>query len=151
VKGIPNWPTLTALVGLAALTGLSFNATPAMARTESRHNEYGGGSSARYSDQYSPRGTAQRGRDDGTWDSGRNQRNGDPNNEDGDRRGNGYGDSRNGQWNQGGRWDDRNGDQQHQGRHSYRGNHGRRAHGQWARNGGWSDLGNGRNRGSCGN
>ena len=151
MRGIPNLSTLAGLVALAALTGLSFHVRPAMAGTGPRHNGYGGGDSRRYSDEYSPRGTAQRSQDDVAWDSGDNQRNGDPSYEDRDARGNGYGDSRNDQWDQGGRWNRRDGGQQCQGRHSSRGTYGRSTHRRWARNAGWSDQGYGRNRGGCGN
>lgn len=123
---------------LAIMTGLSFNAVPAGARTNSQDPAYSGGGPSGYSDQYSQRRFKVRGRGNGAWGRDNSYGNRYARNQDRNRSNNGCGGSRNGQWDQRGSWnEDRN----------QRG-HGRSTNG-WNRqgnqngNGGWRDQGNG--------
>ena len=139
MKGIPGWSTLAAGVALAALTGLGFDAKPAMARTDSQNYQNRGSGSTRHSDQ---RDAQDYGNHQRSWDSSDQDRGG---------RGDGYRGSRDGQRDQGGQWGNRDGGQQCQGRRSHRGSHGSRSYGHGARNTSWRDQDYGRNRGGCNN
>jgi hypothetical protein len=154
VRGISKWSTLAGVVALAALTGLGFNAKPAMAGDGDQQDEYG---NRGYSDQYSPQETEDRGQGYYDQNSRNDRRNRARSNQGGRCDDRGYRNScdgyrnQSGQWSQDGGWNNRHGGRQYQSGRSYRGHHSRRAHGQWSGNTGWGDQGNGRNRGGCGN
>lgn len=162
MKGIRSWPTLAAVVTLAALTGLGFRSTPAMAETPSQNYENRDDGSSGYSDQNSPRGFRRREQGRGGQDYRDDRRNQDS--PDGSSGYFGYRDSRGGQWDQGGSWNNCERGQWAQGRSWNNGDGGRRYQGRrWNRRdygqvrygygscgSGWRDEDYSGDRGSCG-
>jgi hypothetical protein len=146
VKGIPLWSSLAGVIALAALTGLGFDAKPALAGGDSRDYQNSDNGSDWQSNQDSPRGTYRGRQGDGTqdngdqgWSQGYHRRH----SQDGSR------DRRDRRWGQGGGWSDGRGSQQWQGHRWDRGGYGRYGHGHRSRNAGWNDQDYGRNRGGC--